>query len=543
MKNNSQQNPEQNYDFRDEDEINEQDLRSFIEELLQDQNFQPENIAKNRKTAPILESLPKKLREYLQEIQRLEQENSKLRSQETDEKNPKTKSEVEAEKKRRDRVREITKEVFIISCASSKPLEKSLEFFDKCKIDPQHLSKFGECGLSALTASIMSGQSEKMQGLIERGVSVNEKNAYGFTARDFAEMIGDKKAVDVLKENGAIGINSQQRQQDEELQRQRNAEKESEKKARSDILKEQREAAALKRQEAEFERLQQEQSRIYRAMAETYEHFVARENLLKEVVEKAQKTAEEKQSTQLREAQLNQRNTEESKQREVDFKVDEMRDREIVASNQESRQDLKSKEMSEVAQTSQNKFGHEETEKLKPLAKAELEKILQVDLDKVDINKLLFNAVKEGQPLIAVLLINCGADVNHREGSKTIIDVAVDSGSGSMIGALSMFTRREVLCSAISRAVENGNYFTLELREALIGNKPAQPESEVVGREDKKSARETIPGTTPHVFEMRAIHGDEVHKRSDGKFSFREMVVTKTTEASKANNQGSAAAA
>ncbi len=519
MKNNPNQNSDEYFNITLEEEVDEQYLRNFIEDLLRDENFQPENIAKlkNRKAASLIETLPKKLRDYLKELQALEKESAKARDkdsegQDLNSNNPKTKKEVEAEKQRRDRVKAIAKEIFIISCASSKPLEKSMEFFDKCQLKPEDLSKFGECGLSPLTAAMLSGKIEKMQGLIDRGANVNEKNSYGFTARDFAEMIGEQKAVEVLKANGAKGINSEQQENDQERSRQKEEEEKARKKAKNDDSKERKaESAALKRQQAEIDRMQQEQLRIYREMEAIYEYTLAKEKLAKESAQKEQKTrdAEQKSSNLQSQSQTAQEVTTYSTKERESSNRQELSEALAKIAQQSQIQNTEKAENSQpskVAEKPQPEIKNDKEQKqTKSAAIAELEKMLQIDLSKEDINKLLFNAVKSGQSLIAVLLINCGANVNHREGSKTIIDIAVDNADSTMIGALSMFSRREVLVSAISQAIAKGNYITQDLRDSVVGQDSKKIDLESEKRSpirDLKTSSQSFEAKLDQVFEL-----------------------------------------
>ncbi len=541
MKNNPNQNSDEYFNIPLEEEVDEQYLRNFIEDLLRDENFQPENIAKlkNRKAASLIETLPKKLRDYLKELQALEKESAKARDkdsegQDLNSNNPKTKKEVEAEKQRRDRVKAIAKEIFIISCASSKPLEKSMEFFDKCQLKPEDLSKFGECGLSPLTAAMLSGKIEKMQVLIDRGANVNEKNSYGFTARDFAEMIGEQKAVEVLKANGAKGINSEQQENDQERSRQKEEEEKARKKAKNDDSKERKaESAALKRQQAEIDRMQQEQLRIYREMEAIYEYTLAREKLAKESAQKEQKTrdAEQKSSNLQSQSQTAQKVTTYSTKERESSNRQELSEALAKIAQQSQIQNTEKAENSQpskVAEKPQPEIKNDKEQKqTKSAAIAELEKMLQIDLSKEDINKLLFNAVKSGQSLIAVLLINCGANVNHREGSKTIIDIAVDNADSSMIGALSMFSRREVLVSAISQAIAKGNYITQDLRDAIVGqdSKKFDVESEKKSPiKDLKTSFQSLEVRIDQVFEL----GNDSKKLQKSEVKTQENTESKT---------------
>ena len=101
-------------------------------------------------------------------------------------------------------------------------------------------------------------------------------------------------------------------------------------------------------------------------------------------------------------------------------------------------------------------------EKEKQSAENALAKALGLGLgEKIDINKMLFEAVQNGRPMFALLLIRFGADVNHKENGVTILGAAIAGGNNSLISILSDFSNPENRKAALDS--NRGNEAVLKL--------------------------------------------------------------------------------
>lgn len=579
----------------DEDEIDEKFLREFAEKLLGDKNFQPENIGKlkNRNIQLILETLPKKLRDYLKELEALEKESAKERStersedddKEGDKPNSKSKNKSEKEKKRQERVKQIAREIFIISCASSLDTKQVMEFHAECKLQVEDLNKVGECGLNPLMAAVISGDKEKVQGLIDQGANnLNEENTNGMSAALLAEITEDQEMIEMLRDNaerlvgddGEVkeegekgekeseekkegeekekekGEEKEEKDQDKKDEKEKGEEKKEEDKDKESGEKEKEEEERLrelpkqqKRQfraedndgdqsqkEAELERIRSEQERIYFEMVAIYEKLLEQER--EEKVRKFDAESREREISETRERNVREREIPqegkpvEPNQSEENFekirqqqKMQEMAlanqmliseqltlQEEAILQNQKILQEQQNQQVPQVqtelkVQQDLNREPEnmpldrielkekEERDQHKNAAELAIEKVLNIDVDEVDINKLLFDSVVNGQSMVAMLLINCGADINYREGSKSVIEVAVEKNNGSLVAMLSLFARREVLSDAIERTISSGNYITAEVRGALVGGSSGHLEiKSKVGEKEVKIEKE-----------------------------------------------------
>ena len=455
----------------DEEKIDVEFVKKFIQEMLGDkENF----TSQNPKIAKILKSMPAKLQAYLQELQALEKE-KKL----DDEINKTQQKPSEKRQKIQDRIEKITNEIFIISCASNNSLEKSLKFHEKCGLDKE-FSKFGECGLSPLMAAMLSGKStQDLQTLLNLGARINEKNAYGFTVLDFAEIVGiGSEVTGFLKENGARSLNSDQ-QKEEGLQREREREEKLERDLEKSQKRDLERERMAQREEVQRERFEQEQIMIARSMMalELYEELI--EARRQEEIA-AREKQENGQEFPLKAVVENFERDVEPLKVEVELVQEKVRDPsessfEILEQERKISSDLETQIDPFQIPEFDDESGSSEDEKPqiqenKTAIELEIERILDVDIDKVNINELLFNSVKDGQPMLAVLLMHCGADVNYRQGDKSVLDMAIEKGNSSLIAVLSKFSAPDTVSYAFLKVVNNGNY-TSQTVGALVGER------------------------------------------------------------------------
>lgn len=439
----------------DEEKIDVEFVKKFIQEMLGDkENF----TSQNPKIAKILKSMPAKLQAYLQELQALEKE-KKL----DDEINKTQQKPSEKRQKIQNRIEKITNEIFIISCASNNSLEKSLKFHEECGLDKE-FSKFGECGLSPLMAAMLSGKStQDLQKLLNLGAQINEKNAYGFTVLDFAEIVGiGSEVTGFLKENGARSLNSDQ-QKEEGLQREREREEKLERDLEKSQKRDLERERMAQREEVQRERFEQEQIMIARSMMalELYEELI-------EARRQEEIAAREKQESVVKpvvEVELVQEKVPDPSESSFEILEQERK----ISSDLETQIDpFQIPEFDDESGSSEDE--KPQIQENKTAIELEIERILDVDIDKVNINELLFNSVKDGQPMLAVLLMHCGADVNYRQGDKSVLDMAIEKGNSSLIAVLSTFSAPDTVSYAFLKVVNNGNY-TSQTVGALVGER------------------------------------------------------------------------
>ncbi len=138
-----------------------------------------------------------------------------------------------------ERMGDIAREVFIISCASNKPMQECLQFHKKCGFGVEELNDFSkdDPSLNPLAASLTGGRDQKetkqlikvgaevnfksatgnnlahfaaaigvndkmMKFLIDEGVEINAENKHGMTVRDIASLGGHQKLSSCVEENG-----------------------------------------------------------------------------------------------------------------------------------------------------------------------------------------------------------------------------------------------------------------------------------------------------------------------------------------------------
>lgn len=106
-----------------------------------------------------------------------------------------------------ERLGDIAREVFIISCASTKPMAECLQFHQKCGFGVEDLNNFSkdDPSLNPLAASLAGDRDKKeMKQLINAGAEVNFKSATGNNLAHFAAAIGvEEKMMKFLVDEGA----------------------------------------------------------------------------------------------------------------------------------------------------------------------------------------------------------------------------------------------------------------------------------------------------------------------------------------------------
>lgn len=403
-------------------------------ELLQKDSQARDLSSLSVEQAKMLASMPNKLREYLQIVEQIKKEKVEEKEIADPRKQLEKKKETEA------KLEKLAKEVFIVACSSSLPIETALDFHEKCNLGVKGLNEFGDNGLNPLAAAIACGRSQAdldkilekgadinfkspqgsnaahfavMYGadastidfLVERGVDINAKNNFGMTPLDMAVLKGDKELVEKLVEKGGklSRLSSNEKEQEAEKQRQQERSRKKETKLPKD-KKDDHELVELK--EAK-EKAQQELQ-----MRSEAEARIALD-LAQEVRALAAKIKSEKQ--RLEEDQKAKPVVE-----EVKVVVEPVRPAEIV--------------VVEPSKSKEREF---------------LEKLLGVDFDKIDINQLLFKSVANGNSMVAVYLVLLGADVNHKENGVSVLEAAVSRGDNSLVGAFAHRANPQTVKSAL----------------------------------------------------------------------------------------------
>ena len=91
-----------------------------------------------------------------------------------------------------------------------------------------------------------------------------------------------------------------------------------------------------------------------------------------------------------------------------------------------------------------------------------IEKILKIKLSEVNISALLFDSVRKGDEVISALLIQYGADVSYQRGGKSVLDIAVEQKSSSLVEIVGAKSSSENLQKALERLLENSLQSSLE---------------------------------------------------------------------------------
>jgi hypothetical protein len=91
-----------------------------------------------------------------------------------------------------------------------------------------------------------------------------------------------------------------------------------------------------------------------------------------------------------------------------------------------------------------------------------IEKILNIKLSEVNISALLFDSVRKGDEVVSALLIQYGADVSYQRGGKSVLDIAVEQKSQSLVEIVGAKSSSENLQKALERLLENSLQSSLE---------------------------------------------------------------------------------
>jgi len=424
------ENPDPRNRFNFEEEgLNLDDMLKFIEEIKK-HGFK----ASNPKAQEILKKFPHKLQEYLIEIEKIKKDKEKENPNKTPEEKEKRK------KENSERSNKIAQELFIIACASEMPMDKALQFHENCRFGVKELSQFGENGLSPLSAMMLSDKSpQEMQKVIDKGADINEKSPSGMTVTDLAVLVGNEKMVETLKqEGGKLNLVSKERGREKEVEeerekgREKSREREQEKQQRQiqkkqEFAQREQEARELKQQRSQ-ERIQQQQIAQQMQMVIMREAMQAHEENLTKLLKKKK--------------ELQQKIKEESdvKLREPEQKLKDQ----IVEFSKEQQLKIEDKQ---------------EEKKIEKSPISELEKILGIKLPNPNIDKLLFDAVNNGQQSMAISLVSFGGNVNHKENGISVLGAAVRNGNNSLIQTLlissTVDTVQEVVRSFNSNSKNN----------------------------------------------------------------------------------------
>jgi len=439
------ENPDPRNRFNPEEEgLNLDDILKFIEEIKK-HGFN----ASNPKAREILKKFPHKLQEYLIEIEKIKKDKDKENPNETLEQKEKRK------KENSERSNKIAQELFIIACASEMPLDKALQFHENCGFGVKELSQFGENGLSPLSAMMLSDKSpQEMQKVIDKGADINEKSPSGMTVTDLAVLVGNEKMVETLEQKGGkLNLVSKEKGRETEVEEER--EKKAEKgkgreKSREGEQEKQRRQIQKKQELAQKEQAARE---LKQQMAEEkiQQQQIARQ-IQMAIVREAMEAHEERRAELLKKKQELQKIKEKS-----DAKLHEQ-EAQLKAQNAEI--------------FKEQQFKNEE-KKIEKSPISELEKILRTTLVDLNIDKLLFQSVRNGQQTMALLLVRFGGNVNHRENGISVLDAAVANGNNSLIATLFTFSSPDTIKKAL--AVGDSNPQAQKLLENLVNEREILP--------------------------------------------------------------------
>lgn len=464
-------NPEdinnQSRSLASDEEISAKYLKDFCADLSE--NFKVRNYGKEltEEQKNVLASFPEDLKKLLQEIERIEKEEAED-VEEVNEEDPdidsldsKKKASAKAAKKiqkkveNQDKLKAIAGDLFIASCASTKPIKDSLEFHKKCQLGVEELNKFNKNGVNPLVAVLASGKdskeldsflktqgvninarsepsgnsaahfaamlgvkSEIMTTLIENGVNLNAKNNFGVTAFDIAALKGDEKMTEFLLKNGAkSGILT-------EVKAEKNKSQESEgglvgrKKKFVEMIGDESRSQASEIPLPSQERPVQKEDQEVRREIEKQER--ARQEAENDERRRNAEMAEIDIAFKLHQEHLtkNAKNLLEKKAGEEKFLQEALELK--VKQEQDLKTDLQVKEKS-LEKSSQ--------------PEDPLEKITGVKgakISEVNINKMLHESAEKGHLHVSVVLMQWGADIYHKERGSTVLEAAVSSGNESL---------------------------------------------------------------------------------------------------------------
>lgn len=453
-----------------DEEISAKYLKDFCADLSE--NFKVRDYGKEltEEQKNVLASFPEDLKKLLKEIEKIEKEESEDVEEEVSEEDPdidsldsKKKASAKAAKKiqkkveNQDKLKAIAGDLFIASCASTKPVKESLEFHKKCQLGVEELNKFNKNGVNPLVAVLASGKdskeldsflktqgvninarsepsgnsaahfaamlgvkSEIMTTLIENGVNLNAKNNFGATAFDIAALKGDEKMTEFLLKNGA----------------------------KSGILIE---IKAEKNKSQEPEGVVVGRKRKFSEMIDGESQNQMSQTLSQNPLQEKQTSKEDQESKKEIEKQERARQEEESAARrriaemaEVDIAFALHQER--LTKNARNLLERKAGEEKLLQEALELKVKQEQDLKTdlqvkeKSLEKPSqpedpLEKITGVKgvkISEVNINKLLHESAEKGFLHVSKVLMEWGADPHHKESGKTVLEAAVSSGNESL---------------------------------------------------------------------------------------------------------------
>lgn len=422
-------------------DLSESELLEELEKLeVFSGNFSAEDfLTKNPKLASLMSALPHKLKQYVQQIQKIK---SEIKSDALNKIDP-----ITSEKKRAERISEIKRiaqEVFIISCAANKVVlsdKETLAFLEKYDIT-KNLNKIGENGLSIGSAMLISGKDLKV--LSEIGLKISLQDL----------VVADKN--EALKNSA---------QKEEESQKARKQERRPVKKVNS---------------EKNLDSLEEEKAR--RAQEIRQQQDVINSAIALELHD-LQKQAQE--IIRLEKAKLAEENRAKIQEEKTKFSAENSKDLAVVEKSKINevgeKESQKSKINSEQKENSDQKKSLSWLDAIKSSQKLELAKILGISPQEIDINKMLFAAVENNNSILALLLVRYGADVNQTKDGKSVFGLAVEKNNQFLIAnfvgnastenkktALEKNPNNEFLKSEIINDQTEKNFAKSELKEQKI---------------------------------------------------------------------------
>jgi len=447
-----------NTDYSKEaEEENKSDLE-FLENLekfaesFEAKDFDSANPNISEKSKMILGALPKKTQEYAEEIRKIKTEREEAAKEVVDEKDhKKLRKLIERRLENQQRVQKIAQELFIISCASNKPLETSMKFHAQCNLGIKEFKDFGENGLSPLAATMISGQFRvegqpskaeeylnkmKEKGLDEKEV-MNVKSPSGMTALDIAVLTGNEEMAKLLSEKGGeLGLLKGPKQQ-----------------AKQGVTPKEA-SAELDERAARFnnrKRVRGNSGGSKEGNSETSEGETKENDAAKIAQEARQVQAIEQSKIAIDLAEeLNEKQAREKK-----------RSDEIAKSKEEDAKYYEQKAKSKLDQESAEKLAREKSEVggKTQSANAELAKFLGISMGgseaEITLDKLLFHAVDQSQNNLAKIIVSLGGNPNHRENGVSVLSRAVERGNESLVSLLYASASSETRKSSKSACGEN----------------------------------------------------------------------------------------
>lgn len=415
-------------------------LQNFIQELAQT-SAKRDLSALTVQQRLAIENSPFLLAKYLLEVGKIKEQLEKEEINLTV-----TAKKREAEEKLKD----IIVNVFIQACASEMQMEQVLQLKDNFDLDAKDLNNFrGEPQVNPLTAALAGNRNaadidalakegcnihfkdhdgnnfahygakygvedEVMKYAIDNGVDINAKNNLGKTPVDVAKENGNENTKDFLVENGAMSSLTLEM-----------AAKGRKMAAQGRAMMAPRKPAATVTQTTKTQPINQIPDQNF---IEFLEDEFKQDNVKAPTYENYSQQYEDVKDLELQEMAL---------------EAPEL-----------SKNDLL------VLQGIDDFLQHNRTEIAEEpdLLLAEIEKALGFEVDGANINDLLLIAVKSNTSMLATLLLNCGADVNHMSGGKTIFEIAVEKGaSSSLLQNMAGRANGKTLEAAANSATQRGN--------------------------------------------------------------------------------------